>query len=74
MFQVWISSSIALSLEQCLQVAVGEESAHVEIAGDRVLNQLTVAFHSEMQPFSPWRIFALGAYFAQISINFSKRS
>ena len=45
MFQLRISGSIARSLEQCLQVAVCEEAAHIEIAGDRVLNQLAVAFH-----------------------------
>ena len=31
--------------EQRLEIAVGEKTSHVEIAGDRVFNQLAVAFH-----------------------------
>ena len=45
MFQLRISGSIARSLEQCLQVTVCEETAHIEIAGDCIFNQLAVAFH-----------------------------
>ena len=31
--------------EKRLEIAVGEKAPHVEIAGDRVFNQLAVAFH-----------------------------
>ena len=33
------------SFKKSFQIAVGEETAHVEIAGNRVLNQLAIAFH-----------------------------
>ena len=45
MFQLRISGSIARSLEQCPQVAVCEEAAHIEISGNCVLDQLAVTLH-----------------------------